>query len=167
MPRGADAAWGAGSAWGAGTGFYSSETDHPEWTDMTLRTLSEIDPDWAGHVVMDEEAAAEPPHAPDGYYDEAYEEPAAPARQEARPESGYWEETQDEIEAPPAAADAYAQALPYEDDDFYGTETSEALRAGIRSARGIRRRASIRRARGIRCARGIRRRTGIRSAHSI
>lgn len=124
--QGADAAWGAGSAWGAGTGFYSSETDHPEWTDMTLRTLSEIDPDWAGHVVMDEEAAAEPPHAPDGYYDEAYEEPAAPARQEARPESGYWEETQDEIEAPPAAADAYAQALPYEDDDFYGTETSEA-----------------------------------------
>ena len=165
--QGRDAAWGAGSAWGAGTGFYSSETDHPEWTDMTLRTLSEIDPDWAGHVVMDEEAAAEPPHAPDGYYDEAYEEPAAPARQEARPESGYWEETQDEIEAPPAAADAYAQALPYEDDDFYGTETSEALRAGIRSARGIRRRASIRRARGIRCARGIRRRTGIRSAHSI
>lgn len=124
--QGADAAWGAGSAWGAGTGFYSSETDHPEWTDMTLRTLSEIDPDWAGHVVMDEEAAAEPPHAPDGYYDEAYEEPAAPAGRRPGRNPAIGRKPRTKSKRRRQRRTLMRRRFPYEDDDFYGTETSEA-----------------------------------------
>jgi hypothetical protein len=52
----------AAESWDSGMGYYAPETavdgDNPpaQWTDMTLRTLSEIDPDWAGDVVIDEEA---------------------------------------------------------------------------------------------------------------
>jgi hypothetical protein len=51
----------APESWDSGMGYYAAETavdgeqSHAQWTDMTLRTLSEIDPDWAGDVVIEEE----------------------------------------------------------------------------------------------------------------
>ena len=139
----------AGSApaetWDNGVGFYEPETavdaDPVEWTDLTLSTLSEIDPDWAGGVVIEKE----PPPAfvapEENYYSEAYEEPPE-ALDAFEATSGYWDETPDEREEPAgfpgatpepemeteAAPDAVSPYAPteYPADGLYGEETEEA-----------------------------------------
>lgn len=78
-------------SWDEGEGYYAQEAaiDSPQWTDLTLSTLSEIDPNWAGDVDME---AVDTDM--DGYYSEGYEEPV-PAETEASADEGYWEDAPD------------------------------------------------------------------------
>lgn len=105
--------------WDSGVGYYEPETavdsEPVEWTDLTLHTLSEIDPDWAGGVVMDSEPSAEPLYPNAGYYHEGYEEPPKAAVDNASSD-GYWEETPDEL--PYAPGDETASSAYYEDPDW-------------------------------------------------
>lgn len=94
----------AEEAWDSGVGYYAPETaqdtDPSEWGDATFATLSEIDPNWAGDVVIDEENTPlyDPEYDPHtGPYEQVYEEPAQaqPYAEEAE-EMGYWGEMADE-----------------------------------------------------------------------
>ncbi len=100
-----DNAMAGDDAWDDGTGYYEQETvldsDPAEWTDMTLRTLSEIDPNWAGSVVMD---APSSEYGEAEYYTEAYEEPQRKSYIADVPEDGYWDETEDEAAVIPQEA---------------------------------------------------------------
>ncbi|MCL1965437.1 MAG: hypothetical protein FWF69_10360 [Firmicutes bacterium] len=106
-----------GESWDQGVGYYEHETaldtDPAEWTELTLSTLSEIDPNWAGGVIM--EARADTPCAPkpEPYYSEAYEEPCEAQWEDGASGVGYWDETPDELEAGGAAESPY-----YEDADM-------------------------------------------------
>ncbi len=81
--------------WDSGAGFYAPESpadlDRAEWTELTLSTLSEIDPDWAGSVVMERETDEPYPE------DEAMEPPAYESGM-PETEAGFWQETPDEME---------------------------------------------------------------------
>ena len=105
-----------GEAWDQGVGYYEPETamdaDPSEWTELTLSTLSEIDPGWAGDVVMKGEADAPYPESP--FYSDVYEEPPKAAK--AGGAIGYWSETPDELEA--GASDDAAESPYYADPDM-------------------------------------------------
>ncbi len=127
-------------AWDDGTGYYEQETaadsEPAEWTDMTLRTLSEIDPNWSGDVVIDDTTGyAEPEN---GYYgDEAEEEETLGTHAGGGADAGYWAETPDEADPfdaydeepaqqPQRAAPAYADNGYYEDEGDYGEADAAA-----------------------------------------
>lgn len=105
-------------SWDDGVGYYAPETmldqEPSDWS--TLSTLSEIDPDWAGDVVIDVDT---PPTggvlAKTYFYNEDYEEPAE-AYVNAENASGYWEEEEEQGQEndPPTVQ---WQAIPYADDD--------------------------------------------------
>ncbi len=110
--------------WDAGVGYYEHETamdtEPSEWTDLTMSTLSEIDPNWAGNVVMEREMPlVTADHG--AYYQETYEEPV----QAQAADSGYWDETPDEAfyepEAEPSSDTdiAFSQDLPYMEEAPY------------------------------------------------
>lgn len=85
------ASGGPEEAWDSGVGYYEPETamdaEEPSWADTTFASLSEIDPDWAGDVIItdEDEPLYDPDYAPrkptlseaqnampaaEGYYDD-------------------------------------------------------------------------------------------------
>jgi hypothetical protein len=121
-------------AWDMGVGYYEPETmldaEPADWSDLTLSTLSEVDPNWAEGIVIDADsppAAGAPPagltgqYAKTYFYTDAYEEPAE-AYQNAENATGYWEN--DPADEP---AESEWQALPYEEDAEPWVEPSPAL----------------------------------------
>lgn len=113
-------------AWDTGVGFYAPETmldqEPSDWSDLTLSTLSEIDPDWADNMnlAMDEVPVATS-QAKTYFYNQDYEEPAE-AYAQAENASGYYEDEQDND-----SSTAQWQTLPYDDDETpMDTEPEEA-----------------------------------------
>lgn len=130
----------AEGAWDDGEGYYAPEipadSDEMDWTDTTFATLSEIDPDWAGSLVIEEDedpyytdevyGAAQPAdaplmepapyEAPYSDYEEA-DSQATPLEEEyIEPDSAGWQTYAPDAEAsqaqemPPAAPDAFPSA---------------------------------------------------------
>lgn len=79
------------TAWDAGAGYYDEEPEEDvepgEWTEAPFATLSEVDPDWAGDVVIGDEPA---------YYERAY----TPYAAEEPPVQEDWQEQDVEEQDP-------------------------------------------------------------------
>lgn len=100
----------AAADWDSGEGYYAPEVaadldpeDEGQWTETNFATLSEIDPDWAGDVVIggDEDMLYDPNYDPahntmEGYYAEQYEEPIRAEMTQTTQDTGYWDEMPDE-----------------------------------------------------------------------
>lgn len=101
-------------SWDSGVGYYKPETmldaEPADWSDTTLSTLSEIDPDWAGGVFVDEDESLIP-QTTTSFYGESYEEPSVVFK-DAEDTTGYWED--DPVDE---SDEAPWQALPYDEDN--------------------------------------------------
>ncbi len=107
-------------AWDTGVGFYDTEipgdSEPLDWTELTMSTLSEVDPDWAeGLKIATEESGA--------YYAETYDEPQGWQQEAAVDSDGYWEETPDEL---PYADGAEPAANFYAEEDDGGEYSAPA-----------------------------------------
>lgn len=115
------------AAWDSGTGYYAMEMpadgEPGDWTEATFATLSELDPDWAGDVVIDTDPDLyDPEFMPSTHYGSGYEE--APAYVQDVAKSGFWdEEAEEAAQISQAQPEAYYEApapqvesLTYEDE---------------------------------------------------
>lgn len=129
-------------SWDTGVGFYAPETmldqEPSEWSDLTLSTLSEVDPDWANNMMLDTDGTPlAATQAKTYFYNQDYEEPAE-AYIATENAAGYFEDEQ-ENESPIAQWQAmpYAdgetsyddQATPYDDDEAPYDATSSIAHA--------------------------------------
>lgn len=99
------------ATWDDGTGYYDTEIPQAEgepesWGDLTLGTLSEIDPDWE-NTLSTVDATQGMVDADLSYYDEALDVPPPVAAKAAQSTDGYWDETPDELDGQTAAYPAY------------------------------------------------------------
>lgn len=122
--RAAPAGAADGEAWDSGVGYYEAETamdtEAPDWTDTTFATLSEIDPDWAGNVVITEDD--------DPLYDPEYNPPKTIYNVESNVEppqtEGFYDD-EDPEDAWPVDSQPTQQFDPYAPYDAYAEAPAE------------------------------------------
>lgn len=147
--RGPAAAPAEAPAWDGGEGFYDDGAEDAmeggDWSETAFTTLSELDPGWAGDVVIEPEDDLlydpnyDPAHNTASHYTGQLNIPGGDSHvQDVPSDTGYWDVTPDElpyeeIEAAPAETPPAAPILAW-DDDLDGAEEETVYVAGEASA---------------------------------